>query len=567
MLLAAVVWLAPPSPGMRAAAGGAPAPTARAALVRLPFPQDDGTLTPYTFELGYALMTLVYDTLFWRDADGVPQPWLARAVDTSADGRELTVHLVDKARWHDGVPVTAADVAFTLAFVADRPHPRFTPEVSAVERTEVVDPLTVKIKLRHQAPGFADQPLADLPILPAHLWEGLSPAALAPDGLPVGSGPYRLVARLPGGAYRFEANADYFRGAPAVQALEVPIIGDAEETLRTLERGAVDMLPMNLTTDAATRVDDLGTRVVDGPSYLGTALLFNQRQPPFDRPEVRRAVSEALDLTRIARAVEGAVAADRGYVHPASPWASPKVVHVFDEPAARAGLAASAIGPVIVLAPDNDPVRLEAGRQVVAALQRAGARAELRPVPRRDLSKAVGEDGSPPSFQVAIWSVPALASYDPDFLARLFGTPPADGSLNYTGYRSAAFDALAGRIASTADRGARLAAVTEMLQLLATDPPAVPLFFPSGRYAYRPSVYENWVYVKGSGILDKRSFLEAPAVPHRAGRVRAPAGEAPEKSSTGLGPLGVLAMVAVAVAVVLGVWLAVSSLQNRRRRP
>jgi hypothetical protein len=51
----------------------------RVEFVRLPVPRYDGTLTPYALEFGYPLVTLVYDTLLWRDAEGVPRPgWRAR---------------------------------------------------------------------------------------------------------------------------------------------------------------------------------------------------------------------------------------------------------------------------------------------------------------------------------------------------------------------------------------------------------------------------------------------------------------------------------------------------------
>ncbi|MEJ7787330.1 MAG: ABC transporter substrate-binding protein [Solirubrobacteraceae bacterium] len=154
----------------------------RADLVRLPFPRDDGTLTPTTFERGYSLMTLVYDTLMLRDASGAPQPWLARSLRKSDGGRRITLRLRGGVRWHDGRPLTASDVAFTFDFVAARPHPRFTPQLLDVEQVKAVDRLTVEITLREPAPGFPAQPLADLPILPRHLWEDLpegSPAARA----------------------------------------------------------------------------------------------------------------------------------------------------------------------------------------------------------------------------------------------------------------------------------------------------------------------------------------------------------------------------------------------------
>ncbi|PLS76466.1 MAG: hypothetical protein CYG61_01895 [Actinobacteria bacterium] len=505
----AVIVVVPALPSA-AAGGGQPSdPALGATIVRLPFPQEDGSLTPYTFELGYSLVTLVYDTLLWRDEDGAPQPLLAKAVETSPDGRRLTIRLADGARWHDGVPVTSADVAFTLQFVGSHAHPRFTPQVASIERVDTPDPATAVVTLRHPSLGFVDQPLADVPILPQHLWRNLPAGRLAPEGNPVGSGPYRLVEHRPGERYRFEANAEWFRGAPPVKAIEVPIITDAEQTFNALERRLVDMIPVSLPEGVDDRLRRLGTRVVRGTSYVGTALLLNTRRPPFDRIEVRQAVARSLDLTRVARLVDNVVAAERGYLHPESPWAPDQPMQQFDVGTARAGLTGLNLPPIVVLAPDNDPVKVETARQVALALERGGVKAASKPITRDELSRALGEDGGTPTFEAAIGAIPPLASYDPDFLRSLFGsvTGPA-AVLNVTGYRSAAFDQLADRIATTSDAAARKAAVGEALRLLAADAPAVPLFFTEGAYVYRPAIFDGWVFVKGTGILNKHSFVE-----------------------------------------------------------
>ena len=107
----------------------APAPPRSRRACRSRSPADDGSLTPYTFESGYAFMSLVYDTLTWRDAHGVAQPWLARSVRRSPTGRRFTVRLRGNIRWQDGRPLTAADVVFTYRYMMRRPHPRFTPEL------------------------------------------------------------------------------------------------------------------------------------------------------------------------------------------------------------------------------------------------------------------------------------------------------------------------------------------------------------------------------------------------------------------------------------------------------
>ena len=547
--LAAVV-VASLAAGLASSSAAAPPPAAK--LVRLPFPQYDGTLTPYTFELGYPLVSLLYDTLLWRDAKGTPRPWLAESVKRSNGGRRVTVRIRKGVRWHDGRRLSADDVAFTFEFVAGRFHPRFTPQVSDVESVRATGQRTVAIDLRRSSLGFDDQPLADLPILPRHLWEGLA-AGEVPRGLPVGTGPYRLV-RAQRSGYAFRASKRYFKGRPRVERIEVPIIRQEQRNYTALQQGRVDMLPVSLPMDASEELGaSVGINLERGTSYSGTALALNVRRPPFDRPAARRAVARALDLGRIVSNVGPAVAADRGYIHPASPWASKRNLQRFDAGAARAAVARLKLPAIRVLAPDNDPQRLEAGRQVMLALRRAGAIATLTELSAEGLGQAIGEDGSP-DFEAAIVSIPALVSYDPDFLARVFGSESRTAPLNFSGYRSEKFGALAERVASARDDTTRRRAVAAELALLAEDAPEVPLFFSQGAFAYRPAIYDGWVFVKGTGILDKRSFVEGESPRSRSGASGIEDEEAQaDDSGSGLDVLAPASLVLLANALFLGV--------------
>ena len=484
---------------------------AAVARVRIPFPQADGTLTPYTFELGYPLMMLVYDSLMWRDPAGVPRPWLARSVTRSGD--TVLVRLRRGVRWQDRVPLTAADVVFTYRYLATHPNPRFTPELDDLVDVEQTGPDTVVFRLRSPSLGFEDQPLSDVPIIPQHLWQGLPADRLAPPGLPVGSGPYRLSSYNPATGYRFTADPGYFRGSPAVRELDVPIIRGAQSTFDALAGGSVDAVPVELSPDEVDPVArDLGVRMITGDVYTGTVLLLNTAAAPFADAGTRRAVAAALDQRALAASLGGPgggrllVAADRGLLDPASPWAPARPLRAFAPAAARVKLAEQGEPPIVVLAPDNDPLRLEAGRQVVRALTAVGARATLQSVTPAALDRAVGVNGYPPAFQAAIWTTPALASEDPSFLGALFGAPLRT-PLNYSGYSSTAFDRLSAGVEAAPTTALRRRAVDAELALLARDAPVVPLFFTRGAFAYRPAVYDGWVYVKGTGILDKQSFL------------------------------------------------------------
>jgi len=507
-----------------ALAQSAGAQSQRTSTLRIAIPGDDGSLTPYTFESGYAFMSLVYDTLTWRDAGGTARPWLARSMRRDRTGRILDVRLRRGIRWHDGRPLTAADVAFTYTFMADRPHPRFTPELQDIEHVEAIDDLTVRFTLRRRSLGIEDQPFADVPILPRHLWQGLARGRRAPPGLPIGTGPYRLTRHVTGRSYRFDANRGYFRGAPSVARIDVPVIRREDSIVTELRRRRLDAVPVTIAPGTTVRRLP-AVRFSDAVSYNGTMLLFDVAGRPFNRLVARRAVSRALDLELIAgnatRAAGAPVPADRGLLHPKSPWASSDVRHRYAPQAARLAFAEQGIGAFTVIAPRNDPVRLAAGERVVRALRDTGARARLRKLAPRAFDTALGRRGARATFDVAVVGIPTLASYDPSFLRAIFGDPRT-ASLNDGRFRSAGFDRLAERAASVDSARERREIVGEELALLARELPAVPLLFGGGTFAYRPRAYNRWVSIKGTGILDKRSFLRGAATASPGARAGEP---------------------------------------------
>ena len=526
--------------------GAARSSEAAAPTLRIPLPRDPGTLTPLTFTLGYPLLTLVYDTITWRDADGIPRPWLARSVRVVDDGRRVVVRMRDGVRWHDGRALTARDVAFTYDFMRARRHPRFAPQLRAIESVQATDARTVEFRLRHPAIGFADQPLADVPILPAHLWLGLAPGLRAPGGPPIGSGPYRFAARRRDGGVRLTAVSGYFRGRTRADRVEVPIIPELSDLITALRRGTVDTLPFALTPQQQSSLESISVRVARGPLYLGTMLMFNLRRAPLNRVAVRRALADALDLQRIARAAGAATPARTGPLHPSSRWA-PRPAPLNTPPAGRP-LERLNLPELRVLAPANDPLRREAGRQVVLALERAGGAARLTAVSRARLGRAVGEGGLDPSFDLAITTIPALASFDPDYLAASFGRRGAGGVLNHTGYASERFDRLAAEVAAAPSVAARRDAVAALLGRLERDVPVVPLLFGQGAFGYRSTSPVGWSFVAGSGILDKRALLRAPR--ERAAAV-APARSASRDDGGGTGVLTFLAAGMLVLALVL----------------
>lgn len=536
------VPLAPP------ALGQSPSVTS---VVRIPVPHDSGKLTPFSPDIAYPLMTLIYDTLMWRDRAGVPQPWLADSVEPSPDGLDVKIRLAEGATWHDGKPVTSQDVAFTYRYFVEQSHPRFGPQLRPVGGLATPDPKTLVIRLRFTSPGFLDQPLAEVPILPRHLWENLPGGQLVPDGFALGSGPYRLVEHRIDEFYRFESNQTYFRGPPSVRTIEAPIIKTTENRIRAFERREVDIVSIPFPRNMADRVRGLGVKISEGPSYAGTSLIFNLASPPFDHVEARQAFARSFDVSRIRRAIGRALDADHGYLHPKSAWAKTEIINDFNDSMVRADLSSLALPPLRILVPGDDLVQLEAARQVELGLKRAGVEAASERVSEDEYLGAVGAGGSPPTFTLAIGRIPAAASYDPSFLSAVFASDPSIAPLNYSGYKSDAFDGIARRIVSEPDVNARRAAVEEGLRLLSSDVPVVPLFFSNRVFASRTAAFKDWVFVEGTAAIDKRSFTDLPLALPRPSEGVEIAPRTPDPG--GMSGLRLVAISLIAIAAILGV--------------
>ena len=216
---------------------------ASAERLRVGILSEEGNLTPFTYETGTPglnLTMLSYDSLMQIDTEGAPQPWLASSVEADEEGTTYTVQLVDSATWHDGEAVDAEDVAFSIDYYQNGPPGRFQTALRLVESVTVEDEHTLTLTLSEISPSFELRTLADVPILPQHIWEGIEDPDTAPfsEDTSVGSGPYRLVDSKPGTSYTFEANPDYFRGAPKVQELVVIRFADDAGAIAALRSGS-----------------------------------------------------------------------------------------------------------------------------------------------------------------------------------------------------------------------------------------------------------------------------------------------------------------------------------------
>ena len=127
------------------------------------------------------MTTFMFDTLAFPDVTGVPKPWLASSWETSPDGKTWTFHLNERAKFHDGQPVTSDDVVFSFEYALTGPGAAtgVAQGVAYIESVSATDAATVVIKLSTVRPSF----LSDIAgafgfaIIPKHIWSTVTDPA------------------------------------------------------------------------------------------------------------------------------------------------------------------------------------------------------------------------------------------------------------------------------------------------------------------------------------------------------------------------------------------------------
>lgn len=267
----------------------------------LPSVNPLATVLPFAKQVErYVLLT----TLVRYDSTLAPQPYLAKSWTWSADRKTLVFRLQPGVRWHDGVPTTARDVAWTLAAARDPAtgYPRLN---DFADVAFVNDPNDSTVVMRFAAPHSAmPDVLTDLAILPAHLLDSIPHADLrraAWNERPVGNGPFRFVGHEPGRRWVFAANPEFpaaLGGPPALERFIVVVIDEPTTKLAALTAGEVDFAGIQPAHAAFVRKNP-ALAVLDYPVILPYGIVFNTRVPPFNDPRVRLAVALALDRREI----------------------------------------------------------------------------------------------------------------------------------------------------------------------------------------------------------------------------------------------------------------------------
>ncbi|MBA2773849.1 MAG: hypothetical protein H0U36_07355, partial [Nocardioidaceae bacterium] len=470
--------------------GPVPRPTLRIPGGDFGFPSPFG----YIAGPGYIRMSLIYDSLLWKDGSGELQPWLASSYNRSDDGLAYTFTLRE-AQWHDGEPLTVGDVEFTFAYFAQlvgKLPPLVLAQPFGVTSAKATDARTVEVTLAAPMEIFLQQVAGSLPILPQHIWSAISNPATAQEleNL-VGTGPYRLESYTSGeGSYLYTANDAYFLGKPFVKRVELLPVGDELQALRASSTDAAETPPTGVTPDALAplRSDDVGLASL--PGGFAFPLYWNLvRGGALADVTFRRACALAIDREDIVTRLVGGqgLAGNPGFLPPDHPDFVDVEQYSFDVEAANtmlddAGYERSS-GTAIRQLPDGTPLRFEllTGGElpvielVIQSLKAIG----VEVVPKNvELATFYGLKFSG-EWDMVITLYPGPGGQgpesDPDQLRLVYSSQGPPSPAQVSGHGNPEVDQLCQAQLVTADPTERSQIIGKIQQLVAQDLPVLPL--------------------------------------------------------------------------------------------
>ncbi len=281
----------------------------------LPFPAiSNRTANADLADQLYLRLGLLGST-FRTAGDNALTPMLAQRWQR-VDARTLLFDLDPRARWQDGVPVSARDVVFTYQLMMDPSVGTGRIAFESIASVEAVTDRQVRVRFKR---AFSEQLYLfayNMQPLPAHLLSGTAPTALAQSEyarFPVGNGPYRYVRRIPGQSIELRADPTFFLGAPTIARVVIRVAQDASARINMLLAGETDVMG-DLTPPDATRIaEQPRLTIVNVPHVLLMYAAFNFRAPTdsasphpvLSDHRVREALRFALDRQTMARGVFG----------------------------------------------------------------------------------------------------------------------------------------------------------------------------------------------------------------------------------------------------------------------
>ncbi len=415
------------------------------------------------------------------------EPELAESWEISDEGRAITFHLRADAVFHDGAPVTARDVKWSLDRVVTSPIGRAqfqTGSMSSPDQFVIVDEHTLRIDLpradRLTLPNLAlTYPIiVNSALALEHATEDDPFASAWLQANPAGGGAYHVAQALPGERILFERFPDWKSGPlPAIPQVLWQTVPAAEARVAALVRGDTDIAQDLPPKDIDVLASQPGVRVVGAPTSTFQFIAMNTQTAPFDDLRVRQAIAFALPYDAMFQAALFARGAPL-FGEPDTPLGThfPQPLGTRTDLArARTILAEAGLGEGFETTFSFELSRATVAEPVALLLQESlaqiGVRVRIEKVPAGQLGTLLQEKRVPFYFEE---STAFLA--DADYFFRIFYH--GDTRWNFGSYHNAEFDALVERTRYETDPTTYEADLRRMIAIARRDLPIILLWQP-----------------------------------------------------------------------------------------
>jgi peptide/nickel transport system substrate-binding protein len=450
------------------------------------------------------LTALLFNGLTRLDEQGDVVPDLAESLEVSDDGLTYDIRLKPGLTWHDGAPVTARDVLYTIGAMQADDFPG-VPWLGKLWRSVKVaapdgpDGLAVQFKLEQPLASFLDY--TTIGLLPAHLWEKVPVAEMMNSQYntrPVGTGPFELQ-EITATRAEFVPNPRYPGPEPYLTGLTFRFYPDHQSLLPAYERGEIDGISWIWPTDMDTVTGWNDLQLFSAP-VSGYSLIYLNLQSPnlpfFKEKAVRQALLYGLDRQAlIDKSLHGqGLVADSPILPGTWAYDSSTPEYSYDPEKAKALLDQAGW-----LDSDGDGVRDKEGvklafvllgdnQEMVESIATQWAKIGVQAAPQSvTLAGLIGDFLVPRTYDAAIvhWE----QAGDPDPYPLWHSTQIKAGQ-NYAGWDDRATDEAIEKARALNDRAARQEYYKQFQHIFADEVPALLLYHPVYSYGVRNKVHD-----------------------------------------------------------------------------
>ncbi len=422
------------------------------------------------------LTSLIYSGLFRLGTKGELEPDLAKNLTISEDHLNYTITLKENLHWHDGKPLTAHDVAFTITQIKNPviKSPRL-PNWDGVE-VSAPDEKTIIFTLKQPYAAFLEN--LTLGILPKHLWSEVAAENFPFSPLniePIGSGPYVVKKIKEDGDkikeyYELAAFTRFALGTPKIKRLTIRFYPSEDKLIESYESGETESLSTANPNFIAGLESNNSTLLRSSlPRVFG--IFFNHNQNSlFTKKEVRQALSRAIDRKYLVDNVLAGFGKPLFSPIPGEAFAPKSISTSTPTLPAQTDLT-------FTLATADIPELKAVAEIVKADWEKLGAQVEIKVFETGDLNEKVIR---PREYEALLFG--EIVGREPDPFAFWHSSQRLDPGLNIALYTNATADKILEEARGTIDRTERLALYTKFVDLVTAEQPAIFLYTPDFLY-------------------------------------------------------------------------------------